>query len=333
METTIQGPVVRRPATAEEAKALANPLRMRILRLCLDQALTNKRCRVARPGPGHGPDHVRTLVATGFLVPRGGPPEGDKGALEKPRPPMATCMSRRADETPRLRRRHEAMLEAFLAELDEAGPDARPPASTAWRRSPSTRRRRRSSRPGAGHPRRVRGPPGRPRRRALRPAVRHAPPGARTKSGPGQVAAGSFEQLVHQQQREVGEREGHQQRVDPAEDPAVAEDDDADLGPEGPLDGTVRWPRRSRRSPGPAPPRRPATTRAGRPARASRPRRLPRPGSQHPAPGLGRVDPRHQLATPQRRPGGVGGDVGQGHRDGRESPGTGPRPADLTSTM
>ena len=32
------GPAAARP----EAKALAHPLRMRILRLCLDQALTNK---------------------------------------------------------------------------------------------------------------------------------------------------------------------------------------------------------------------------------------------------------------------------------------------------
>ena len=42
MEPQIPGPVVRRPATAAEAKALAHPLRIRILRLCLDQALTNK---------------------------------------------------------------------------------------------------------------------------------------------------------------------------------------------------------------------------------------------------------------------------------------------------
>jgi len=32
----------KRQATAAEAKALANPLRLRILRLCLDEALTNK---------------------------------------------------------------------------------------------------------------------------------------------------------------------------------------------------------------------------------------------------------------------------------------------------
>jgi hypothetical protein len=39
-----RGPVEhkRRPATEEEARALASSLRLRILRLCLDRALTNK---------------------------------------------------------------------------------------------------------------------------------------------------------------------------------------------------------------------------------------------------------------------------------------------------
>ncbi len=34
--------MAKRPATLEEARALAHPLRVRILRLCLDEALTNK---------------------------------------------------------------------------------------------------------------------------------------------------------------------------------------------------------------------------------------------------------------------------------------------------
>ena len=34
--------VERRPATEEEARTLASPLRLRILRLCLDVSLTNK---------------------------------------------------------------------------------------------------------------------------------------------------------------------------------------------------------------------------------------------------------------------------------------------------
>jgi DNA-binding transcriptional ArsR family regulator len=71
----------RRPATPEEAKALANPVRLRILRLCLDEALTNKQLaeRLGRD-PGTVLHHVRSLVATGFLVPDE-VRQGEKGAL------------------------------------------------------------------------------------------------------------------------------------------------------------------------------------------------------------------------------------------------------------
>jgi DNA-binding transcriptional ArsR family regulator len=57
-----------RPATEAEAKALASPLRLRILRMCLDEALTNAQLaeRLGRP-PASVLHHVRTLTATGFL--------------------------------------------------------------------------------------------------------------------------------------------------------------------------------------------------------------------------------------------------------------------------
>src|SRR5215213_1417866 len=80
----IKGPVVRRPPTAAEAKALAHPLRMRILRLCLDQALTNKQlAEWLGKDPGTVLHHVRTLVKSGFLAPDE-VRQGTKGALEKP---------------------------------------------------------------------------------------------------------------------------------------------------------------------------------------------------------------------------------------------------------
>lgn len=74
----------RRPATVEEARALANPLRIRILRLCLDQALTNKELaqRLGRD-PGTILHHVRTLVQTGFLVAEADR-RGARGAVERP---------------------------------------------------------------------------------------------------------------------------------------------------------------------------------------------------------------------------------------------------------
>jgi predicted ArsR family transcriptional regulator len=115
----------RRPATPEEARALANPLRMRILRLCLDEALTNKQLaeRLGRD-PGTVLHHVRTLVATGFLVPEE-VRQGEKGALEKPyrATGMSWTLSLDADLATETNA-SQAMLEAFTAELEEAGPDA-----------------------------------------------------------------------------------------------------------------------------------------------------------------------------------------------------------------
>jgi predicted ArsR family transcriptional regulator len=115
----------RRPATPEEAKALANPLRMRILRLCLDQALTNKQLaeHLGRD-PGTVLHHVRTLVATGFLVPDE-VRQGEKGALEKPyrATGKSWTLSLDADRVGEVTA-SQAMLEAFMAELAEAGFDA-----------------------------------------------------------------------------------------------------------------------------------------------------------------------------------------------------------------
>jgi DNA-binding transcriptional ArsR family regulator len=61
-------PEERRPATDAEARALASALRLRILRLTLDEALTNKEI-ADRLGlnPATVLHHVRTLVSVGFL--------------------------------------------------------------------------------------------------------------------------------------------------------------------------------------------------------------------------------------------------------------------------
>jgi DNA-binding transcriptional ArsR family regulator len=125
MEPLIPGPVVRRPPTAAEAKALVHPLRMRILRLCLDQALTNKQlAEWLGKDPGTVLHHVRTLVASGFLVPdeiR----QGAKGALEKPYRATGKSWTLSLEESPVPEdTASHAMLEAFQAELAEAGPGA-----------------------------------------------------------------------------------------------------------------------------------------------------------------------------------------------------------------
>ena len=115
----------RRPATPEEARALAHPLRLRILRLTYDESLTNKQLaeRLGRD-PGTVLHHVRNLVTTGFLVPDE-VRQGEKGALEKPYRATGKSWSLSLDETAAVESTaSQAMLEAFLAELAEAGPDA-----------------------------------------------------------------------------------------------------------------------------------------------------------------------------------------------------------------
>jgi len=117
----------RRAATPEEAKALANPLRLRILRLCLDQALTNKQLAGhLGKDPGTILHHVRTLVATGFLAAEQ-VRHGEHGAFEKPYRATGKSWVLDVSDTdagewsPMVT---QAALEAFRAELEEAGPNA-----------------------------------------------------------------------------------------------------------------------------------------------------------------------------------------------------------------
>ena len=66
------------------ARALASPLRMRILRLCLHEARTNKQIAEELDiNPGTILHHVRSLVSTGFLVAEE-PRVGTRGAKEIP---------------------------------------------------------------------------------------------------------------------------------------------------------------------------------------------------------------------------------------------------------
>lgn len=117
-------PRPRRPPTVREAKALAHPLRSRILLLCSRQELTNKQL-ADRLGstPGTVLHHVRQLVAAGLLLPA--PVRtGASGALEKP------YRSNRdvwwlddplRDAEPDVR---FGPIQAFQDELREAGPES-----------------------------------------------------------------------------------------------------------------------------------------------------------------------------------------------------------------
>jgi predicted ArsR family transcriptional regulator len=109
---TAGGPTTpRRPATQEEARALASTVRIRILRLCLDEARTNKElARRLGANPATVLHHVRTLVRTGFLAPQH-PRRGPRGSREIPY--LATRKSW-ALETPGT---GQQMVDAFLAEF------------------------------------------------------------------------------------------------------------------------------------------------------------------------------------------------------------------------
>jgi len=108
----------RRPATEAEAKALASGLRLRILRLCLDEALTNKEI-AARLGahPATILHHVRTLVTTGFLAALG-ERRGSRGAREIPYRATGKSWYISIGDTDALAAaRNRAMIDAFLQEI------------------------------------------------------------------------------------------------------------------------------------------------------------------------------------------------------------------------
>lgn len=110
--------------TPEQIKAVANPLRLRILRLCNDQAWTNKELadRLERD-PSTVLHHVRLLVAAGMLK-AGAVRQGPSGAYEKPYRSTGLSWQLRfdgvveADDESGL----PAMITAFRQELAEAGP-------------------------------------------------------------------------------------------------------------------------------------------------------------------------------------------------------------------
>lgn len=110
-------PVPRRPATDVERKALASSLRLRILRLTLDEALTNQEIalRLERD-PATVLHHVRVLVDAGFLVAEE-QRRGPRGSRE--RPYRATRLSWELDggTDPE---GAQASVEAFLDELRAA---------------------------------------------------------------------------------------------------------------------------------------------------------------------------------------------------------------------
>jgi predicted ArsR family transcriptional regulator len=114
----------RRDATPAEFKAMAHPLRLRILRLCLHDALTNQQI-AERLGqdPATTLHHVRMLTRTGFLAPEPAR-TGARGALEKPYRATGKSWILSVSGGDELVTSFLAGLDALRAELLDAGPDS-----------------------------------------------------------------------------------------------------------------------------------------------------------------------------------------------------------------
>jgi DNA-binding transcriptional ArsR family regulator len=113
--------VERRPATEDEARTLASPLRLRILRLCLDVSLTNKEiAERLDKDPASVLYHVRRLVRTGFLVAEE-ERRGTRGAREVPYRSTGKSWTLSIGETEDPRIAASTMVEAFLQDASRAG--------------------------------------------------------------------------------------------------------------------------------------------------------------------------------------------------------------------
>jgi DNA-binding transcriptional ArsR family regulator len=115
-------PVQRRPATDAEAAALASAVRLRIIRLTYDRAMTNKEIaeRLGKD-PATTLHHVRKLVATGFLEAQP-PRSGNRGAREIPYKSTGLSWRLAKDDTAHAVETSEAVFQAFLGEVAEVGP-------------------------------------------------------------------------------------------------------------------------------------------------------------------------------------------------------------------
>jgi DNA-binding transcriptional ArsR family regulator len=113
-----------RPATVAEYNALGHPMRMRILRLCLDEARTNRELADRMDAnPATVLHHVRILVQHGFLEEQ--PPRvGKRGAREKPYRATGLSWYLTDDDVPTDERTTSvvAMIDVLRAEVLEAGP-------------------------------------------------------------------------------------------------------------------------------------------------------------------------------------------------------------------
>lgn len=111
----------RREATDAEARAIASPLRLRILRLCLDTPLTNKQIAEALGrDPASVLHHVRTLVRTGFLAAQE-ERRGARGSREVPYRATGKSWVLDVVDPVQGRAKTAALVQAFIEDATRAG--------------------------------------------------------------------------------------------------------------------------------------------------------------------------------------------------------------------
>lgn len=116
----------KRVATPAELKALAHPVRIRILRLCYQQPRTNQElAQLLNLAPGSVLRHVKTLLDAGLLVSEE-TRQGPRGVTERPyrATGLSWHLSLEAGQPELTRRVEVAALDAYREELLAAGPDA-----------------------------------------------------------------------------------------------------------------------------------------------------------------------------------------------------------------
>lgn len=127
----------RRPADEAEAKALASPLRLRILRLTLHEERTNQELAdLLGLNPATVLHHVRTLVDTGFLVeqPRR---RGARGSRERPYLASGKSFYVSTGEPLLTAEGHDVLLDTFLQEVAELPPGSLDSTRLGFRLSPA----------------------------------------------------------------------------------------------------------------------------------------------------------------------------------------------------
>jgi DNA-binding transcriptional ArsR family regulator/GNAT superfamily N-acetyltransferase len=114
----------RREATPAEVRALAHPLRLRIIRLLFDRSLTNRELAQALgEHPATVLHHVRTLLRTGFIEAEA-ERRGRRGNVEKPYRSTGRSWLVSIDDERAGANVSRAALDSFLAEVRDAHVDA-----------------------------------------------------------------------------------------------------------------------------------------------------------------------------------------------------------------